>query len=140
MRIKLTAEKVRCAKCVNCINNTFRLRMDDPKVKDLEKQGCRACYVERMREKSETMISRIETIESLCRIVGNRYSKTYLKHIDPETYNGDVWLSENMERYDILHGFFTTLKSIMDAKSVQELEEMKKQYDAEYYFREEDGK
>lgn len=136
MSIKLTAEKVRCAKCVNCINNTFRLRMDDPKVKDWEKQGCSVCYVERMREKSETMLSRIETIESLCRVVGNRYSKTYLKHIDQEKFNGDMWLQENTERYEILHGFFTTLKYVMDAKSVQELEEMKKQYDTEYFGKE----
>lgn len=108
--------------------------MDDPKIKDYwEEQGCRACYVERVREKTETMYSRIETIESLCRLVCDRYNKTYLKHTDPETFNGDVWLSENMERYDILHGFFTTLKSVMDARSVEELGAMKKQYDTEYF-------
>jgi hypothetical protein len=133
-KVKLTAEKVRCAKCVNCINNPCRLRIDDPKVEDWEKFGCRSCYVERMQGKSDIMLTRIETIESLRRMIIERYNKTFLTM--SEGYDQNDWISINSARHDILRWFFPALKSVMDAKSLEELGAMKKQYDTEYFGKE----
>ena len=62
--VKLSAEMVRCSKCVNCFNNRFRLRMNDPKDEDC-RYFCTSCYVDRLRDKETALCAKMEAIRHI---------------------------------------------------------------------------
>jgi len=89
--VKLSAEMVRCSKCVNCFNNRFRLRMNDPKDEDC-RYFCTSCYVDRLRDKETALCAKMEAIRHIGNYFFFKHSRTF------ETIAKDGWVEGERKR------------------------------------------
>lgn len=133
--VRLTSKQVKCAKCVNCINNHFRLMMDDPKKYDEYHLSCVHCYVDRLRAKCDLDLAKLFAMQNVGWLYKDRYSKTYLS----EGRAGDNYVRDHLARARIMQEWRSKIKSIAAMTNTEEVNAVGKAAQDEY-FGKKDGK
>ena len=126
---RLTSKKVKCAKCVNCMNNQFRLMMDDPKKYDEYHVFCVHCYVDRLRTQCELDLAKLSAMQDIGWLYRDRYDRTYLS----EGHVVDDYVRNNLERARIMREWRDKMTSIAAMTNAKEIEAAGKAARDEYF-------
>ena len=121
--MKITAETVKCARCVNCINNSLRLKMDKP---GASRFGCETCYADRIGNRAELLFWKAEALRAMANVVADRYNRSFMAK--------DMGLAEwAVRRLKAVDSLWRMADEIRDAKDLGAVEAIKERYDAEYF-------
>lgn len=123
--VKLSAEMVRCSKCVNCFNNRFRLRMNDPKDEDC-RYFCTSCYVDRLRDKETALCAKMEAIRHIGNYFFFKHSYTF------EAIAKDGWVEGERKRLSVMEGWHRAVKAVLALNDRAEIEAACKKYSDMY--------
>jgi len=123
--VKLSAEMVRCSKCVNCFNNRFRLRMNDPKDEDC-RYFCTSCYVDRLRDKETALCAKMEAIRHIGNYFFFKHSRTF------ETIAKDGWVEGERKRLSVMEEWHRAVKAVLALNGRAEIEAACKKYSDMY--------
>ncbi len=126
---RLTSKQVKCAKCVNCINNHFRLLMDNPKKYDEYHVFCVHCYVDRLRAQCDLALAKLFAMQNVGWLYKDRYSKTYLSDGRVE----DTYIRNHLERARIMQEWRRKITSITAMTNIKEIEAVGKAAQDEYF-------
>ena len=127
--VKLKAAEVKCDKCVNCMNNRFRLMMDDPKRYDEYHVFCVHCYVDRLRAQCELDLVKLSATQDVGWLYRDRYDRTYLS----EGRVADNYVRSSLERARIMREWRDKMKSIAAMTNAKEIEAVGKAARDEYF-------
>lgn len=128
--MRLTSKQVKCSWCVNCISNSLRLQMDDPKRYDENAYSCKWCYVERINRDSDLLFAKSNAMINCIYAFRARYNKTFTDAII-----GD-FVKENVDRNKIMIEWVKEMERLSAIRDKKEVEKVGKLYSEEYFGKE----
>lgn len=126
--MKITAETVKCARCVNCMNNSLRLKMDKD---DSCRFGCEWCFAERVNAKAELLSKKVDALWSMANVLKTRYTETFLS----DRLSGGGMAVEAVRRLDSVKRLGVMVDEIIGQADAARVDALKERYNAEYFGR-----
>jgi len=133
--VKLTSAQVKCAKCVDCMNNRLRLEMDKPGQYGCS-YPCVVCYTDRLRAQCDLDLAKMSAMQDVSWLYKDKFDRTYL---DNEGDAAGNFVRGYLLRLSIVKEWRQKLKEIdamTDAKAVEAVGKAAR----DEYFGRKDGK
>lgn len=124
--IKLTAQKVKCKKCVDCIANRYRHKLDDPKASEYERMSCEHCYMDRMREKEELLVAKQMALQKIYYYFTVKHNRVF------EKLSTDTLIDNTVERWKVMEDWRKKVEEILGMTNKKAVEAEGERFRNEY--------
>ena len=124
--IKLTAQKVKCKKCVDCFANRYRHKLDDPQASEYERMSCEHCYMDRMNEKEELLVAKQMALQKIYLYFTVKHDRVF------EKLSKDTLIDNTVERWKVMEDWRKKVEEILGMTNKKAVEAEGERFHNEY--------